>query len=49
MEVLFISPLFFFLVSFQKASDHELEEMFYDKFEVTLDDVQVMIFGKGRP
>ena len=34
---------------FQKASDHELEEMFYDKFEVTLDDVQVMIFGKGRP
>ena len=33
---------------FQKASDHELEEMFYDKFEVTLDDGQVMIFGKGR-
>ena len=49
MEVLFISPCSFFLVSFQKASDHELEEMFYDKFEVTLDDVQVMIFGKGRP
>ena len=49
MEVLFISPPFFFLVSFQKASDHELEEMFYDKFEMTLDDVQVMIFGKGRP
>ena len=23
--------------------------MFYDKFDVTLDDVQVMIFGKGRP
>ena len=34
---------------FQQASDHELEEMFYDKFEVTLDDVQVMIFGEGRP
>lgn len=36
---------FFF---FQKASDHELEELFYDKFEVTLDDVQVMIFDKGK-
>lgn len=33
---------------FQKASDHELEEMFYDKFEMTLDDVQVMIFDKGK-
>ncbi|KAL9969256.1 hypothetical protein ACROYT_G021452 [Oculina patagonica] len=33
--------------SVRKASDHELEEMFYDKFEVTLDDVQVMIFDKS--
>ena len=32
----------------QKLSDHELEEMFYDKFEMTLDDVQVMLFDKGE-
>ena len=32
----------------QKLSDDELEEMFYDKFEMTLDDVQVMLFDKGE-
>lgn len=35
-------------VFLQKASDHELEEMFYDKFEMTLDDVQVMIMKSGE-
>ncbi|XP_022781348.1 vacuolar protein sorting-associated protein 13A-like [Stylophora pistillata] len=32
--------------SVRAATEHELEEMFYDKFEVTLDDVQVMMFNK---
>ena len=36
------------LYLFQKASDDELQDMFYDKFEVTLDDVQVMIIDKSK-
>ncbi|XP_068698299.1 intermembrane lipid transfer protein VPS13C-like isoform X1 [Montipora foliosa] len=33
--------------SVRELSSDELEEMFYDKFKMTLDDVQVMLFDKG--
>ena len=35
-------------VSSQKASDTELQEMFYDKFDVTLEEVQIILAHKGK-